>query len=86
MENNNNNRPLGRKKNVTGQSAGVHRRGEGLGTGPVGNRPGGSARPGGSPGQGGSQRNDSSGSQRSSGGFGLGKLLPIIIIGAILIF
>jgi hypothetical protein len=86
MENNNNNRPLGRKKNVTGQSAGVHRRGEGLGTGPVGNRPGGSARPGGSPGQGGRQRNDSSGSQRSSGGFGLGKLLPIIIIGAILIF
>ena len=30
------NRPQGRKTNVTGQSTGVHRRGEGLNTGPVG--------------------------------------------------
>ncbi|MCR4990221.1 MAG: peptidase C11 [Lachnospiraceae bacterium] len=29
-------RPIGRKKNVTGGGAGVHKRGEGLGTGPVG--------------------------------------------------
>ena len=32
----NHNRPRGREKNVTGSSNGVHRRGEGLGTGPVG--------------------------------------------------
>ena len=30
------NRPKGREKNVTGQGAGVHRRGEGTGSGPVG--------------------------------------------------
>ncbi|MBR5944136.1 MAG: peptidase C11 [Lachnospiraceae bacterium] len=30
------NRPLGRKKNVTGGGAGVHKRGSGLGSGPVG--------------------------------------------------
>ena len=30
------NRPLGRKKNVTGGGSGVHKRGEGLGIGPVG--------------------------------------------------
>ena len=34
------NRPRGREKHVTGQSTGVHRRGEGQGSGPVGN-PGG---------------------------------------------
>ena len=32
----NQNRPRGREKNVTGTSGGVHKRGEGLGTGPVG--------------------------------------------------
>ena len=32
-----NNRPTGRKKNVTGTGKSVYRRGEGLGTGPVGN-------------------------------------------------
>ena len=31
------NRPVGRKKNVTEGGSGVHKRGEGLGTGPVGN-------------------------------------------------
>ncbi|MCI8477506.1 MAG: peptidase C11 [Oscillospiraceae bacterium] len=31
------NRPRGREKHVTGESKGVHRRGEGLGSGPVGN-------------------------------------------------
>ena len=30
------NRPKGRERHITGQGAGVHRRGEGLGTGPVG--------------------------------------------------
>ena len=31
-----NNRPRGREKNVTGPGKGVHKRGSGLGTGPVG--------------------------------------------------
>ena len=30
------NRPQGRRKNVTSGGSGAHRRGEGLGTGPVG--------------------------------------------------
>ncbi|MBQ4487055.1 MAG: hypothetical protein II936_08630, partial [Oscillospiraceae bacterium] len=39
------NRPTGRQKHVTDDGKGVHRRGEGLGTGPVGNgqRPSGSS-------------------------------------------
>ena len=48
-----NNRPRGRRRNVTGQGTGVHVHGEGLGTGPVGSsgsRPGGSS--GGSSGDG----------------------------------
>ena len=36
MADNNPNRPQGREKHVTGESKGVHRRGEGLGTGQVG--------------------------------------------------
>ena len=32
----NQNRPQGRRKNVTSGGSGAHRRGEGLGTGPVG--------------------------------------------------
>lgn len=51
------NRPVGRKKNVTEGGSGVHRRGEGLGTGPVGES-------GLSHGSGGSS---SGGPQRSSG-------------------
>ena len=34
------NRPRGREKNVTSGGSGVHRRGEGLGTGPVGSQNG----------------------------------------------
>ena len=34
------NRPVGRKKNVTEGGSGVHKRGEGIGTGPVGNSSG----------------------------------------------
>ena len=34
------NRPVGRKKNVTEGGSGVHKRGEGLGTGPVGSSSG----------------------------------------------
>ena len=60
------NRPRGRKRNVTGQGTGVHLRGDGLGTGPVGSGtvPGGS-----SSGGGGGQRN----------GRGMGGL-PLIVI------
>ena len=41
----------GRKKNVTGTGNGAHKRGDGLGTGPVGSggRPGGSSGGGGNP-------------------------------------
>jgi len=39
-----NNRPTGRKKNITGQGKDIRRRGEGLGTGPVGNQDGYSSR------------------------------------------
>ncbi|MCQ2540121.1 MAG: clostripain-related cysteine peptidase [Acetatifactor sp.] len=52
-----NNRPRSREKNVTGGGPGVHKRGSGLGTGPVGN----SGRPGGS------------GGFHSTGGSGGGK-------------
>ena len=38
---NNNNRPHSRQKNVTSGGSGVHRRGDGLGTGQVGNGSGG---------------------------------------------
>ncbi len=42
------NRPKGREKNVTSGGSGVHRRGEGLGTGPVGSQNGYAGRTGGS--------------------------------------
>ncbi|WP_026521391.1 clostripain-related cysteine peptidase [Butyrivibrio sp. VCB2001] len=50
------NRPVGRKKNVTEGGSGVHKRGEGLGTGPVGNSSGYSSGSSGSGGSGGPQR------------------------------
>ena len=61
------NRPQGRKKVITGESAGVHKHGNGLGTGPVGD-------PNGHPTQGGGR---DSGPQRSGG---RNPLLLIIII------
>ena len=66
------NRPRGREKHVTQNSQGVHRRGEGLGTGPVGS------------GSQGSQQG-SSGPRRSSGGSGVtrgaaGLGIPALII------
>ncbi len=39
-------RPTGRKKNVTGSAGPIHKRGSGLGTGPVGNQEGYAGRPG----------------------------------------
>jgi hypothetical protein len=64
------NRPVGRKKNVGEGGSGVHKRGEGLGTGPVGNSSGYSSGPSSSGG---------GGSQRASGG-GRSPLFMIIIV------
>ena len=80
-----NNRPRSRKKNVTGGSKGVKKRGSGLGTGPVGS--GGGSFGGSSSGGGfsvGSGRGTSGGGMRSSGG--RKSPLAAIIIIAILLF
>ena len=71
------NRPRGRQKNVTGTGKSVHRRGSGLGTGPVGKtgRTGGmtaSSRPSSRPASG-------SATTRSSGG-GLSKLIILLLV------
>lgn len=70
MENNNS----GRKKNVTGNSKGVHKRGDGLGTGPVGRSDGYSGRTG-------SSGSSDSGAKRSSGA----KTNPLAIIALIIV-
>ena len=62
------NRPRGRKRNVTGGGTGVHLRGDGLGTGPVGS--------GTAPGSGSS----GGGGQRNGRGMGGLPLIVIIII------
>ncbi len=64
------NRPTGREKNVTGPGKGVYKRGDGLGTGPVGS---GSGMPGGS-GQGGNNR-----PTRSGGGFKMPLIVAVIV-------
>ena len=74
------NRPRGRVKNVTGAGKSVHRRGSGLGTGPVGKtgRTGGIS--GGASFSGGSSRPASgSGTTRSSGG-GLSKIIILLLV------
>ena len=73
MENNKPNRPRGREKHVTGPGKTVHKRGEGLGAGPVGEA-------------GGSQdRRETAGSrsagQRSGGGLKLIGLLLLLLLG-----
>ena len=45
-DNNNNKAPRGRQQNITGQGKDVYKRGDGLGTGPVGNAGGDQGRPG----------------------------------------
>lgn len=65
------NRPVGRKKNVTEGGSGVHKRGEGLGTGPVG---------GGNGFGGGSGSSGSGGPQRSGGRSPLFMIIVIAII------
>ena len=81
----------GRKKNVTGQGSGVHKREDGLGTGPVGS---GGGMPQGGPNGGPSGPSGPSGSRPSSGGYpsgagttraGGGGMLKIIVIVAILV-
>ena len=74
------NRPRGRVKNVTGAGKSVHRRGSGLGTGPVGKtgRTGGIS--GGASFSGGASRPASgSGTTRSSGG-GLSKIIILLLV------
>ena len=70
----NDNRPSGRKKNVTGSGADVHKRGDGLGTGPVGQGfgSGNSIRPAGGSGSGGN------GAKRAA--VGGGSLIIIILM------
>ena len=86
-----NNRPRKREKNVTGEGAGVHKRGEGLGTGPVGSGSGnpaggGQQRPQGQQGQqsfrpvGQGQQQGDSGTTRARGGLSLGKIVLIVIV------
>lgn len=67
----NQNRPQGRRKNVTSGGNGAHRRGDGLGTGPVGS----GSYSGGSTGGGG-------GAKRAAAGGG--GLITLIIIGFII--
>ena len=87
-------RPGGRDTHVTNNSMGVHKRGEGLGTGPVGSsggygRPGSGSRPSGSQGGGSGIGSGSSQSGRSGGGsskaIGGGGIGLAAIIGAIVL-
>ena len=64
------NRPVGRKKNVTEGGSGVHKRGEGLGTGPVGNSSGYSS---------GSGPSENGGGMKRSGK-GINPLFMIIVL------
>jgi hypothetical protein len=65
------NRPVGRKKNVGEGGSGVHRRGEGLGGGPVG---------GSGLNQGGSSGSGSGGPQRSGGGMSIFTIIIILFL------
>ena len=81
------NRPRGRQQNISGAGKSVHRRGAGLGTGPVGSsggyqgRPGDDRRPGGNLSSGGSFGGPKPGRNmtRSSGG-GMMKLIIIALV------
>ena len=66
------NRPRGRQRNVTGQGKSIHRRGSGLGTGPVGT-------PGGYSGRLGGSSHQSSGNMTRSGG-GLSKIIILLLV------
>lgn len=70
-------RPRGRDTHVTNNSTGVHKRGDGLGTGPVGSS-GGYGRPGGSGGSSGGGH--SGGGVRAVGGGGLGLIVLLFVL------
>lgn len=76
------NRPGSRRKNVIGGSGSVHKRGSGLGTGPVGTT-GGRRSSGGYGSSGGSHGSGSSGGGFPSGGMG-GKLIGIVVVVVVL--
>ncbi len=78
-DNNNNKAPRGRQQNITGQGKDVYKRGDGLGTGPVGNAGGYQNRPGTS----GSPRPASGGGTRAAGGKG-GLILIVIAVIALI--
>jgi len=82
------NKPFGREKNVTGAGKGVHKRGDGLGTGQVGKggRPGGSGSGGSQQGFSGGQggQRGTSGGQRSSSSMGKSPIIIIIALVAAL--
>ncbi|MBQ9538001.1 MAG: hypothetical protein IJU95_01920 [Treponema sp.] len=67
-------RPRGRDTHVTNNSAGVHKRGEGLGTGPVGSSSG-YGKPGAS-----SSSGSSSGGVRAIGGGGIGLVIIVLLV------
>ncbi|MBR6425822.1 MAG: peptidase C11 [Oscillospiraceae bacterium] len=75
-------KPNGREKNVTGQGKGVYRRGEGLGTGPVGSSSGHQASNGSRPTSNRPSGTGSSGGNRAvrAGGGGLGLIVIIAIV------
>ncbi len=73
-------RPRGREKNVTGGGSGVYKRGEGLGTGPVGSSDGYSGRRGSGSG------NSGSGNSNKALVRGGGISLPVLIIIGVLYF
>ena len=81
------NRPGGRQKNISGAGKSVHRRGAGLGTGPVGSQGGYQGRPGGGKRSGGSSNSMGSlgggrpgGNITRSGGGGMMKLIILALV------
>ena len=89
------NRPRGREKNVTGQGKDVYKHGSGLGTGPVGGKPGSNSTPqqSGTPRPGAASRPAAAPIQQTGAqpmnraGGGKGKLIVIIlIIAAVVLF
>ncbi len=79
------NRPRGREKNVSGQGKDIYKRGEGLGTGPVGSADGHQGRPGTSQSQADGNQTGRTGSSFTRAA-GRSSPLLIIIILAVLIF
>ena len=65
------NRPRGRQQNISGAGKSVHRRGAGLGTGPVGSQGGYQGRPGGG--------KKTGGNITRSGGGGMMKLISLAL-------